>query len=115
MSTGVIELTERSFDEIVTVSDVPLVVEFWAPWCPPCKIMAPILDAMANDDVDRVRVAKVNADAQPDLARRFEVVSVPTLLVFVEGELRRRMVGARSRAALLNEVEEVSGTLSSSL
>ena len=115
MSNVVIELTALTFDEMVTVSDVAVVVEFWAPWCPPCKIMAPILDVMASDDLDRVRVAKVNADEQPDLARRFEVVSVPTLLVFVEGELRRRMVGARSRAALLNEVAQVSGSLSPSL
>jgi thioredoxin 1 len=115
VSNTVIELTAATFDEMVTVSDVAVVVEFWAPWCPPCKIMAPVLDAMANDDIDRVRVAKVNADEQIDLARRYEVVSVPTFLVFVDSELRRRMVGARSRATLLSEVEEVSGSLSPSL
>ena len=115
MSNAVIELTAVTFDEMVTVADVPVVVEFWAPWCPPCKTMAPVLDVMANDDLDRVRVAKVNADEQPELARRYEVVSVPTLLVFIEGDLRRRLVGARSRAALLNEVAEVSGSLRASL
>jgi thioredoxin 1 len=114
MSHAVTELTAVTFDETVAVSDVPVVVEFWAPWCPPCKIMAPVLDAMANDDLDRVRVAKVNADQELDLARRYDVVSVPTFLVFVEGELSRRMVGARSRTALLNEVAEVSGSLSPS-
>ena len=109
------ELNSATFDEMVGVSDVPVVVEFWAPWCPPCKIMAPVLDAMATDEAARLRVAKVNADEQLELARRFEVVSVPTLLVFVEGELRRRMVGARSRATLLDEIGEVSGWLSPSL
>jgi thioredoxin 1 len=114
MSRSVPELNAATFDEMVGGSEVPLIVEFWAPWCPPCKVMAPILEAIAADDSHRLHVAKVNADEQLELARRYEVVSVPTLLVFVDGDLRRRMVGARSRATLLNEVGEVSGWLSPS-
>ena len=97
------------------ISNVPVVAQFWATWCPPCKAMAPVLEAVASDDRDRAIVAKVNADEELDLADVSRVVSVPTFVVFVEGEPRRRLVGARSRTALLNEVAEVSGSLSPSL
>ena len=111
MSSAVLELTPATFDEVVSVSDVPVVVEFWAQWCPPCKVMAPVLDLLARDSGERLRVLKVDADAYPDLARRYEVVSVPTLLVFVEGELRHRMVGARSRTRLLEEIAELTASV----
>ena len=111
MSSAVLELTPAKFDEVVGVSDVPVVVEFWAQWCPPCRVMTPVLDSVARDSGDRLHVLKVDADAYPELARRYEVVSVPTLLVFVDGELRHRMVGARSRSRLLEEIAEVTGTV----
>jgi thioredoxin 1 len=104
MSTRVLTLTGATFDEEITVSPVPVVVEFWAQWCPPCTTMAPMLDAVAGDLDGRLSVAKVDVDAHPELAARYDVVSVPTFLVFADGELRRRMVGARSRAQLLDEV-----------
>jgi len=104
VSTSVRTLTETTFDEEITVSPVPVVVEFWAQWCPPCKMMAPMLDALAGDFDTRLRVGKVDVDAHPELAARYDVVSVPTFLVFTDGELRRTMVGARSRAQLLDEV-----------
>jgi thioredoxin 1 len=112
MSSAVLELTTATFDEVVSVSDVPVVVEFWAEWCLPCKVMAPVLDSLARDCGDRLRVLKVDADAYPDLAGRYEVVSVPTLLVFIEGELRHRMVGARSRSRLLEEIAELTDPVS---
>lgn len=104
MSTRVLTLTGATFDEEITVSPVPVVVEFWAQWCPPCKMMAPMLDALSGDLDGRLSVAKVDVDAHPELAVRYDVVSVPTFLVFADGELRRRMVGARSRAQLLDDV-----------
>ncbi len=110
MSPAVLELTDVTFDEEMTVAPHPVLVEFWAPWCAPCRSMAPILDIVADDYGDRLRVFRVNADEHPDLARRYDVVSVPTLLVFVDGELRRRMVGARSRTQLLEEIAAVSPT-----
>jgi thioredoxin 1 len=110
MSGGVLELGGTTFDEVVGASDLPMVVEFWAQWCPPCKTMGPILEALATEYGDRLQVVRINADEEPELARRFEVVSVPTFLVFREGDVRNRMVGARSRSQLLEEIEAVSGS-----
>jgi thioredoxin 1 len=97
-------LNEETFDKEIAGSPVPVVVEFWAEWCPPCKIIAPVLQSIAVDYSGRLRVFKINADEHPELARRHEVMSIPTILVFEEGELRGRMVGARSRARLLREI-----------
>lgn len=110
MSSAVAELTEETFDEVIVSSPQPVVVEFWAQWCPPCRTMACVLESMATDYNGRLRLVKINADEQPDLARRFEVVSVPTLLVFTDGELRLRMIGARSRAQLIDEIGQVAGS-----
>jgi thioredoxin 1 len=107
MSNVVVELTEATFDEEIATSPVPVMVEFWAEWCPPCKVIAPILDAIAADFQDRLRVFKVNSDERPELAARYEVMSVPTILVFSNGELRQRSIGARSRARLLEDLSEV--------
>jgi thioredoxin 1 len=112
MSSAVLELTDATFDEGVSVSDVPVLVEFWAAWCPPCRVMAPVLDEVARDAGDQLRVLNVDADAYPELARRYEVASVPTLLVFTDGELRHRMVGARSQSRLLEEIGQVTNSLS---
>jgi thioredoxin 1 len=109
MSNTVAELIETTFDEEVTTSEVPVIVEFWAEWCPPCKLIAPILDSIAAEYADRLRVFKVNNDEHPDLARRYDVMSVPTILVFSEGELRQRMIGARSRARLIEELNQSIG------
>jgi thioredoxin 1 len=103
----VLELTEATFNEEVNTSPLPLVVEFWAEWCPPCKLIAPILDSIAADYSDRLRVFKINTDEHPELARRYEVMSVPTILAFSEGELRQRMIGARSRVRLLEELSDL--------
>jgi thioredoxin 1 len=107
MSNVVLELTEATFDEEIGTSLVPVIVEFWAAWCPPCKVIAPILDSIAADFSDRLRVFKVNTDERPELAARYEVMSVPTILVFSQGELRKRSIGARRRAKLLQELSEV--------
>jgi thioredoxin 1 len=104
VSTAVIELTEARFDQEIADSPLPVVVEFWAQWCPPCKMMAPVLDSIAIEYHDRVRVFKINIDEQPALAARYEVMSVPTVLVFSNGEPRHRMIGARSRGRLLGEI-----------
>ena len=107
MSSAVLDLTESSFGEEIAGSAVPVLVEFWAQWCPPCRAMAPILHSLATEFDDRLRVYKVDADKNPDLARRYEMAAVPSLLLFHEGELVRKMTGARSRAQLLADLEGV--------
>ena len=107
MSTAVLSLTETTFDEEVKASSLPMVVEFWAEWCPPCKLLSPILDSVAVDYADRLRVFTINSDQHPALSARFEVMSIPTILVFADGELRQRLVGARSRTRLIEELSQV--------
>lgn|ERR1700722_13816229 len=107
VSSEVLSLTEATFDEEVRASQVPVLLEFWAEWCPPCKAIAPVLDELAADYEGRLRVLKVNADEHPELARRYEVASVPTMLVFSDGVVQRRMVGARGRARLLEDMEDL--------
>lgn len=106
MTTAVAELSAATFDEEVVASPVPVLVEFWAQWCPPCKVLAPILDELAAEHGEALRVRKVNSDEDPELAARFEVMAVPTILLFVEGELRQRLVGARSKARLAEELAQ---------
>ena len=100
------ELTGTTFDEEVLGSPLPVIVDFWAEGCFPCKTIAPILDSIATDYPDQLRVFKVNVDQHPDSANRFDVMSFPTLLIFRDGELVRRMIGARSRSHLLEELSE---------
>jgi thioredoxin 1 len=107
MSNAVRPLTGSTFDEAITTSPVPVIVEFWAEWCPPCQLIAPVLDSIAADYSDRLAVFKINSDEQPELARRYEVMSVPTILSFRQGQLHQRMVGARSRARLLEDLTEL--------
>jgi len=110
MSSAVLELTDATFDEEIASSPVPVLVEFWAEWCPPCRLLGPILDSLAVEYAEQLRVRKVNSDERPELAARYGIMSVPTILVFRQGELLQRMVGARSRSRLL---EELAGVLSS--
>jgi len=102
-------LTETTFDEEIGAAPVPVLVEFWAEWCGPCKALAPVLEEIATEQGDRLRVYKVNSDDHPALGARYEVMSVPTLLVFDEGRLVKRMVGARGKRHLLEELADVLG------
>jgi thioredoxin 1 len=106
MTTAVSELTEHTFDESIGSAEVPVVVEFWAEWCPPCKTIAPVLESIAEAQGPAINVFKVNVDEHPELAARFEVFSIPTVLVFREGSPVGRMVGARGQSRLLQEIEE---------
>jgi thioredoxin 1 len=106
MADGIITLTSSTFDETVGASDVPVVVDFWAEWCGPCKMIAPILEELAAEHAGKVVVAKLNVDDNPELTLRYNVMSIPTLMVFKDGEMARRIVGAKPKHALLQELSE---------
>jgi thioredoxin 1 len=106
MSDGIVTLTTSTFDELVAASDTPVVVDFWAEWCGPCKMIAPILGEIAAEQAGKITIAKLNVDENPDLAMRFNVMSIPTLLVFDKGQVVKRLVGAKGKGALLQELQE---------
>ena len=104
MSDAVTNLTEATFDEIVNSASAPVVVDFWAEWCGPCKMIAPILDEIAAEQGDSVKITKLNVDENPSIAQRFGVMSIPTLLVFRDGEVDKRIVGAKGKMQLIDEI-----------
>jgi thioredoxin 1 len=104
MSEKIETLTDATFDENVKASDVPVLVDFWAEWCGPCKMISPILEEIAEEQGGKVRIAKLNIDDNLDVTRRFEVMSIPTLILFKDGEPAARLIGAKPKAALLEEI-----------
>jgi thioredoxin 1 len=102
-----IHINEASFERAVIQSPIPVVVDFWAPWCGPCKMIAPLLDEIAKESGDRFRVAKVNIDDDPALQQRFAIRGVPTLLFFSGGQLRDRIVGMQAKKAIVEKLENL--------
>jgi len=105
MSDGILNLSTATFDEAVQSSDKPVLVDFWAEWCGPCKMIAPILEELAKEQPG-IQVAKVDVDTNQELAARFNVMSIPTLLVIQDGEIKKRLVGAKGKGALLADLQE---------
>ncbi len=102
---AVVTVTENNFDQDVLKSDKPVLVDFWASWCGPCRMVSPIVDEIGNESDGRYRVGKVNVDEEPDLAARYNVMSIPTLMVFKNGELAQTSVGVRSKQDILSMLD----------
>ena len=99
-------LTQASFDETVATTEGLLLVDFWAPWCGPCRAIAPVLDSLVAESGDRVKLAKVNVDDEPALAARHEIRSIPTILFFKDGKLVDQVVGAVQKPALESKFKQ---------
>ncbi|HIS57331.1 MAG TPA: thioredoxin [Candidatus Fimimorpha excrementavium] len=97
---SVITITKENFEQEVLHSDKPVLLDFWASWCGPCRMVSPIVDEIA-DETSSIKVGKVNVDEQPELAAQFQVMSIPTLMVFKNGTVTNQSVGAKPKAAIL--------------
>ena len=106
MGANIVTLTRSTFDETVNSSTKPILVDFWAEWCGPCKMIAPILEQIASENGEDITIAKLNVDDYGDIAGRFSVMSIPTMILFDKGEPAKRMVGAVPKSRLLEELAE---------
>ena len=100
-----LKLTKENFEELVLKADKPVMVDFWAPWCMPCRMIAPVVEELAEEMEGKAYVGKVNVDEEGDLARAYRVNSIPCLIVFENGQEARRTVGAQGRDALKKLIE----------
>jgi thioredoxin 1 len=103
---NLLELTNETFDEEVGASEVPLIVDFWAEWCGPCRMVAPVLEQIAIENAGKIRLAKLNVDDAPAIAQRFSIMSIPTIMVFKDGVMKKKIVGAKGKGQLLEDFAE---------
>ena len=106
MGANIEIVSDATFEETVGGAETPVLVDFWAEWCGPCKMIAPTLDEIATEHQGKLRIAKLNVDDNPETAMRYNVMSIPTLLVFQDGEPVKRLVGAKGKGQLLQDLAE---------
>jgi thioredoxin 1 len=99
------DVTDQDFEQKVIQSDKPVLIDFWAEWCVPCHMVSPVVEEIARDHAGALSVGKLNVDDNPETARRYGVMSIPTLIVFKDGQEKARVVGARGKDAILREIE----------
>jgi thioredoxin 1 len=99
-------LSDSTFTEEIGAATEPVIVDFWAEWCGPCKMIAPVLDEIAAEHEGKISIAKLNVDDNPKVARDFEVMSIPTLIVFKDGQPAKRLIGAKGKGQLLDELAD---------
>lgn len=104
----VLNLTEQDFDDALK-QDGPILVDFWAEWCGPCKMLSPVLDELATEYGANLRIAKVNVDENPELARRYKVRSIPNLILFKSGEIADQIMGAYPKSDLKSKIDSILG------
>jgi thioredoxin 1 len=104
MSDALIQVTDAGFESDVVKSDKPVVLDFWAPWCGPCRMMEPVLKELAEEYGDKIVVGKLNVDENPATAQKYEILSIPTLLIFSGGEVAKKLVGAMPKKRLVEEL-----------
>jgi len=107
MAGNIIELSDVMFDEVVHSSEVPVLVDFWAPWCPPCKIMAPILEEVGDEYADRARICRLNTDEARDSAIEFGISAIPTVILFNGGQVQKKWVGLTSKKDIAAAIDEL--------
>ena len=106
MAGNVIELTDATFDQTVHNSDVPVLVDFWAPWCGPCKMIAPIIEEIAEEYSDKAKICKLDTDEARDSAMEFGISAIPTIILFKDGQVQKKWVGLTSKKDLTEAIDE---------
>ncbi|OHB58067.1 MAG: thioredoxin [Planctomycetes bacterium GWF2_50_10] len=109
MAGNVIELTDAQFDDVVNGSEMPVLVDFWAPWCGPCKMLAPIVEDIANTYAGKAKVCKVNTDDNRDAAIEFGISAIPTIILFNGGQVAKKWVGLTNKKDIIAAIDELVG------
>ncbi|MGA1823261.1 MAG: thioredoxin [bacterium] len=109
MSNNITTITDSNFENEVIKSDLPVLVDFWAPWCGPCKMMGPILDEISVEYAGKIKIGKINVDENNEKSIQYSIRSIPKLILFNQGEIIKEMVGAQSKSTLLDMINDALG------